>query len=129
MPCDRCQELEERVRWLEDELGYRHDAREASVVGETFGLTPMETWFALTLYKARGRPVERGWLLDSRPYSKAYRSECPTINMLRVYIVKVRKGLGKDAIGTDWGSGYYMTEEGIARIDAALKEKRNGNQG
>ena len=50
MPCDRCAELEERVRWLEGELGLQHNARDASVVGETFGMSPMETWFALTLY-------------------------------------------------------------------------------
>ena len=92
-------------------------------------MSPMETWFALTLYKAGGRPVAAGWLLDSRPYSRAFRSDCPSINMLRVYITKVRKQLGKEAIGTQWGVGYYMTEEGIAKIDAALKENRNGHQG
>ena len=129
MPCDRCEELEERVKWLEGELGLQHSARESSVVGETFGLTPMETWFVLAIYKARGRPVDRNWLLDSRPYSKAFRSEYPSINMLRVYITKVRKGVGKDAIGTQWGVGYYMTPEGIAKIDAALKEKAHGDQG
>jgi DNA-binding response OmpR family regulator len=130
MECERCAELSERIAWLEEELGLRVRDALTERVMRAFRLTPAEAWFVIVLWSAKGRPVERHWLLDNKPTVRERVSEYPSLNMLRVYINKVRSQLGKDAIRSVWGIGYAMTPIGMERINkVAEQETPNGHQG
>jgi len=130
MECERCEELKERIAWLETELGLRVKNDNTATIMQTFHLTPIEAWFVLVLWEAKGRPVDRYWLLDNRPTTRDRISEYPSLNMLRVYINKVRAQIGKGSIKGVWGVGYAMTPEGMELITKTLKEEtHHGHQG
>ena len=130
MDCQRCEELKGRIAWLEEELGLRIKNSHTAIIMQTFRLTPIEAWFVIVLWEARGRPVDRHWLLDNRPTVRERLSEYPSLNMLRVYMNKVRSQIGKASIKAVWGIGYAMTPTGLELISQAIEqEKPNGHQG
>jgi DNA-binding response OmpR family regulator len=130
MTCPHCEELRERIAWLEQELGLRMSNSVTDKVMRAFRLTPAEAWFVIVLWEAKGRPVERHWLLDNKPVVRAKQTEYPSLNMLRVYINKVRGQLGKDAIRAVWGIGYAMTPTGIELVNKALEQETpHGHKG
>lgn len=44
------------------------------------------------------------------------------ITTVKMQIMHLRRRLGADAIGTEWGGGYFLTPAGRARCDAALAQ-------
>ena len=124
MPCERCLELEERIAWLEGELGVQVKQTQVRVICTAFSITATEAWFALILWKAKGRTVDRYWLLDNRPSAERH-PEIGHLNMLRVYMSKLRRSIGP-YFKTDWGNGYCITPEGISLINRTLAEGPQG---
>lgn len=127
MACPRCALLEERIAWLEGELGVQLDQTQTRLICSAFAMTQTEAWFALVLWKAKGRTVDRYWLLDNRPKARERNQDGDrdNMNMLRVYICKLRKLLGPH-VEPEWGKGYYLTKTGLELIDEAI---RAGTQG
>lgn len=118
MTCPHCEELRERIAWLESELGVQNSQTQIRLICSAFALTKTEAWFVMTLWKAKGRTVDRFWLLDNRPLLDRT-TDRENINVLRVYMSKLRKLFGPH-INPQWGKGYYMTAEGIALVDAVI---------
>ena len=125
MGCERCLELAERVAWLEAELGLQKDRDEAKILMDAFSLTETEVWFLRVLYRARGRIVDRYWLLDNRPIqSLDEEKESSPLNVVRVYVSKLRNKLGHGCIMTARDQGYALTADGLARLDRVLVDGR-----
>ena len=123
MTCARCEELELRVTWLEEELGLQTREEQLDAIRIALKCAPMEAWFLLTLWKAKGRPVDRYWLLSARPALRnVTNTEDPSLNMLRVYITKARKAIGPGCIRSVWGKGYSMTPEGMDKMNALMAQ-------
>jgi len=130
--CDRCSELEEKIAWLEGELGlqmrqtdlakvqrYLHVAAGISALGGGKATSVAEV--VLALYQARGRVVSKLQLMEAAPPDSAlYDERNPKI--VDVWIWRARNGLGSGAIGTSWGRGYYLTPEGLAKVSRILSD-------
>lgn len=123
--CDRCAELEERVAWLESELGLRVDADEIYVLQRAFGLAPGEAHLVRALYAARGRTLTHLQILDAIPSPGGL--EDRSFTNINTLICRVRKGLGRDAIITVWGRGYQISPIGAERIRSVLNAARAAN--
>jgi len=127
MTCDRCEDLMERIRWLEEELGLQQSGVYGRIVANRFTLTPTEAWIVMILWKAKGRTVDRHWLLDHRP--TVLRGDTDgefELNTIRVYVSKIRKLMNGDYIKTEWGKGYYMSPEGVKFIDDVVADGLKG---
>ena len=124
MTCPHCEELKERIAWLEAELGVQTNQTQIRVMCSTFAMTQTEAWYALVLWKAKGRTVDRFWLLDNRPTLER-NEDGDHLNVLRVYMSKLRTLLGP-YVKSDWGKGYFLTPEGIELIDKTLSEGLQG---
>lgn len=126
--CDRCEELEERVAWLESELGLQVSAdlvdrirRGLGGIGQQSKANGTARLIA-ALYAANGRPMTRWQLLDAIP-SRAGNEE-RNANIISVWVSFARKKLGPNAIHNAWDVGYRLTPEGMARISAILEPAR-----
>jgi DNA-binding response OmpR family regulator len=117
--CDRCEELQERVAWLESELGIRDDGEKVDRLRRAFRVRPAEIRLLLRLYRAGGHLVTHDQLLDAIPASDHARDR--DSNIVRVYVNRLRGGLGQDAILRCYGLGYQLTEVGLARVSAAME--------
>lgn len=115
--CDRCDDLEERVAWLESELGLRGELERVDVF-RAAGLAPAEGLLVSRLYAARGRVVSREQLEEALPaIDPAGERVC---HIVRCYVSRVRAKLGHDAIATIWGGGYRLTDHGMTTVAAFL---------
>jgi DNA-binding response OmpR family regulator len=116
MMCSRCAELEERVAWLEGELGLRTAAAARHALCRAFKITPGEAAMLATLHAAKGKFVSTWLLLDTTAPSRDDRSP----NSVSVRIYWLRAKLGKGAIETVYGAGYRLSEPGQALVAAVL---------
>lgn len=120
MICARCEQLEERVAWLESELGLQRDndtyaklrAYSRAVVP---GYSNTAARFIMALYGARGRVVSRFALLEAMPPRNGGEDE-RSLNILSVWACWARKVVGRDGIEALWGRGYRLTPIGMARV-------------
>ena len=111
------EELEEEVAYLRSELNTVKDERATLAIRRTFDLAPTETAFLLALYNVRGRTVSH-WMFDEMVPPTTGRDRDPGV--AAVYIWRIRKALGRDAIKSEWGRGYFLTPSGIADVEKAL---------
>jgi len=115
--CARCRELEERVADLEDQLGIERERVEKRVLLAAFGLTQTEVWYLLALWRARGRVVDPYWLLDNRPIrSLDEDKQSNPLNVVRVYMFKLRRKVGTECFASMRDEGYRLTPAGLAKI-------------
>jgi hypothetical protein len=123
--CERCAELEERVAWLESELGIQGAAQRSRLLREALrderghrcrgGASLLAA-----LYDAQGRPLNRQQLLDSLPTLDGQVDRCAKV--VDVYVCVIRKTLGQGIISTVFGHGYRITEAGSEMVAAILGE-------
>lgn len=118
-------QLHERIAHLQDEVAYwkseaigNAGADEYSRVAAAFGTTPVQSWIIAHLYTLDGKTMALGRMEDDMPH---HSDDGDRSNVARVMISRVRKAMGTDAIETVRGTGYRMTEIGIALCDARLK--------
>lgn len=118
MTCARCDEMAERVAFLEAELGLRITAGEIEAVRVGFGLRPGAVHLVLALYAAKGAVVSVPQLEDAVPPKDHARERVAKI--IDVYVCGVRKVAGKDFIRTAWAQGYYLPPESMAKVEGVL---------
>lgn len=116
--CERCEELEERIAWLEGELHLRHETSDLGAIQAAYRLSPGEAAILLSLYKARGRTMRSHVLLESLPARDHARDRDP--KSVDVRICRIRRRIGRDAISTIWGHGYSISETGASAVRATL---------
>ena len=116
--CPHCDDLRERIAWLESELGLRVDPGKAETVRRALKVTPQAASILLALFQAGGQMVSRAMLDDAMPAVR--RDPDFSTNVVDVMVCKARKRLGRDAIENVWGRGYRMTPDGLARVGAIL---------
>jgi len=126
--CQRCEELEERVAWLESELGLQRAAdvfakiRAAMPAVVHGNLRGRATGLVTALYKAEGRTMTSYQIMEALPALSGIDERDPGI--VKVWVCAARKTLGRDSIETVWGRGYRMTPAGLARVKAILEPER-----
>lgn len=112
------EELVEEVVYLRSELGPAADHdRDRLVIA--FRTTLAETCILSALYAGKGHPVSNWRLADAAPAGRMT-ADRNDIAAVKVWISRLRKKLGADAISTTFGLGYALTPRGIALVDAAL---------
>jgi len=118
--CNDCADKDERIAFLESELGWRKDAQRQQRLKEAFDLRPKERAMLEMLYGAKGAPVPR-WRLENATLEPGDEEErLYSDNVVSVYIVKLRKKLGPHSIDTLWGKGYSLTVRGMDAVARAL---------
>jgi DNA-binding response OmpR family regulator len=127
--CDRCEELEERVAWLESELGMQRDAQQFQklhdAMAAAFGSKrnrkemrcgqPVE--LLLALYRAKGSVVSVYQLLERIPSPNDKDRDAKIVS---VWVYFARALLGKDIIDNVWGRGYRLSDTGMQRVKEIL---------
>lgn len=116
--CPHCAELEERIAWLEGELGLRVDADQIQALIAAFRLSPGVAHVVRALYASKGRTVTHLQLLEAIP-SPAELEDRSQSNV-GTLVCRARKRLGAGAIESVWGRGYRMTEAGMATVTSIL---------
>jgi hypothetical protein len=126
MSCAHCADLEERVAWLESELGIQ---TEASLVERIRAAIPRGTpgrvstaRLVAALYRAHGRVVSRAQLLEALP-PKAGGEDERAPEIINVWAAWARKALGRGAVACAWGVGYRLTPEGMERVRLILQPR------
>ena len=112
------EELEEEVAYLRGELNEAASERIFASLRRAFGLAPTETRFLIALYEARGRTLSH-WIFDEKvpPVTGQDRRS----NVVAVYIWRIRQALGRGAVKSEWGRGYYLTAEGTETVSRAIE--------
>lgn len=126
MTCPHCEELEERVAWLESELGLR---RSAERINRLKRLIPtyrqsgrgLAAHLIEALYAANGKMLTKWQIMEALP--SPTRNEERLLKLVDVVVCNARHGLGKDAIETVWGHGYRMTPKGLDAVRAILEPR------
>lgn len=124
MSCPHCAEKDDRIAWLESELGGRLAAdlvdriRSALIAGGRQSKRAGAAKLIAALYDARGRTMTRPQLSDALPSTLGHTERSDKI--IDVWVCHARKSLGKDAIENVWGRGYRLTPIGMARVAAIL---------
>ncbi len=118
---DRIAELEEKVAYLEGELGLSMEAERYGVLRHTYGIRPQSAMILLALYDAN-RPLSRGHLLDLLPTQR----EDGDDHAISVHVAYLRRILGRGAIRNIWGFGYVITPEGLSKVRSVLEPEGVG---
>jgi DNA-binding response OmpR family regulator len=113
------EELEEEVTEWRRAEGLTEDAVAVAALSAGLGITRTTARYALVLRAANGRRVTRHALVE-----EGSRGSAACDAGAAVHVSRLRRALGPQAITTDWGHGYALTPEGIAKVDAALSERR-----
>lgn len=123
MTCNRCEELKERVAWLESELGVQVNTSDAITICRELKIRPQAGQIVLALYRAKGRLVSNLQLWDAIPQVVSPKfDDDRSYKMLDVQVCNARKGLGDGMIETVWGKGKALSPAGMARVAAILGE-------
>lgn len=115
---DRIAELEERVAYLESELGLAVAIEQAHQVQRALSVTPTHAHFLLALYHCRGRSLSYAQL-DERIPAVVGRGEAPQ-NTMRAFALQIRRRLGADSVSTVDG-GYRLGPIGHDLVRRALE--------
>lgn len=114
--CDRCEELEARVEWLEGELGMRVEMAQLNALRMAAGITHGEGAMLMALRSGGGKPMPLWKLVEFIPSVNGSEDRHP--KLVHVLICRIRKKLGRDAVDNVWGKGYRISDVGSKRIDA-----------
>lgn len=121
--CARCDVLEEEIAYLRSELGLQTELTMKRGLSRSLGLSPGELSLALALYRAKGRVVTSSFLEEILPDPRGNAGE-RTLKLVQVYVCRLRRTLGFDAIDTIWGQGYQLMPKGREIIREALEGPR-----
>lgn len=113
------EEALEEIRWLRRELGLDQRRSLVGTICHTFKMPPSAARVVAILYERRGRPTTSRGLMEALWGETGEYPESQ--NGLSVHVWKARTRIGKDAIANIMGVGYQLTEEGISKVEAAIK--------
>lgn len=120
MSCPNCSGMMAEVMALRRQLAIDLDRGKAEILGAALQLTPQQSVIVAILHDAKGRPIQRGLLLDLLPVVWGEREDTKIID---VQIHRIRKALGAGFIDTFRASGYQLSADGRALCDEALAPK------
>lgn len=121
MTCAHCEDMAERVAWLEGELSLQLSASDVHTLCRRFKMRPQAAQMVLAMYRAKGRVMSNLQLWETMPQVRdPRRDDDRDFKMLDVQICSARKALGADAIETAWGKGRALSPVGMERVAAAL---------
>jgi DNA-binding response OmpR family regulator len=118
--CPHCDDLQERIAYLESELGLHLETQNMAALMTAFGLRPGHCHLLLALYAARGKVVRPLQLEDAIPAKDENRDRVAKI--VDVYVCFIRKMMGKDTILNIWAQGYALSPQGQTRVAAAIAQ-------
>ena len=111
--------LEEKVAYLEAELGLSDSIQLEMKMRSAFALMPTDAKVLATFYSARaGRPLTREHLDDIISTFSCREHETKVVE---VYICRIRKILGYASIENIWGRGYRLSPEGREKVSSAIE--------
>ncbi len=99
------------------ELGIATRMDQVARVSSMLGLSPKEGALLMTLYARAGRVLSKE-ICMSAMYNE--RDE-PEIQIIDVFICKLRKKIGSECIDTLWARGYMLTQAGVEKVEKALR--------
>jgi DNA-binding response OmpR family regulator len=115
---ERIEELEAEVEYLRGELGLTDDQTALAKIASAFPTRGMGTARLMyALYRTYPRCLSKAQLFDVMNHH----SEDSQIKVVDIYICRVRKALGFDAITTHWGVGYSLSVKGYGQVLHALQ--------
>jgi DNA-binding winged helix-turn-helix (wHTH) protein len=124
--CDRCPELEERVAWLESELGIQRSVQVVrrlrefmlSQTGKSKVGRSQVAELVAALYAANGRPLTRYQIMEAIP-SPTGRDDRDD-KLVDVWVCFARRSFGRETISNVWGRGYALSGVGVAKVAGIL---------
>lgn len=116
---EQVEDLKEQVRYWKGMVIDQTEEAVSTMVGVKFGLTKSETRLLLRLHNARGKMVGNQILLTNHEGGDGIEV---TPQLIKVFICKLRRKIGKRHVITHWGAGYSLSEEMIARVDSTVGE-------
>lgn len=123
--CPKCDELAERVAWLESELRQQvgdteRDRLRAWMRRRAGGSSQLGLPVVLALYGARGRLMGNQMLMEAMPtrYGDADERGEALINSLVAF---ARRILGRDAILNSPGKGYRLSPDGMELVRSIME--------
>lgn len=132
-PCAQCAdraELEERIAWLESELGLQQETSHIATLTHAISSSmegrrvtsgrPQAARFLLALYRAKGRVMSPLQIMEAVPPRDLARDDERIPKVVTVWAYFARCAVGKDAIQNSVGRGYRLTEAGMAKVAAIL---------
>lgn len=120
--CTRCEELEERVAWLESELGLQRNETRVAKVATALRVNPQAARLVLALYDAKGRVVTKHQLWEAIPQALDPTAEdTRDAKLLDVIVWRARQAL-PGGIKTIHARGRQITPHGAERVAAILGE-------
>jgi DNA-binding response OmpR family regulator len=122
MMCERCEELQEEVAYLRNELGLQVTASEVYAVTTALSIRPQAARLAIAMYRAGGRLMTNMQMFEAIPQVLGEKfNDDRSTKLVDVQVCNLRKAMGADAIATVWGKGRALTPAGRARIAAILE--------
>lgn len=119
--CLERERLEEEIAYLRSELGIQVSLTDQASLRREYGMPRGDAALALRLYNAHGRVVSAESLEESIPSRHGGPVSDRCVKIVDVYICRIRKALGFEAIATACGLGYQMTPAGQEKIRRALE--------
>lgn len=121
--CSHCEELAERVAWLEGELGAQLSGGQVNDIRRALNIRPQTAQMILALYRAKGRMMSNLQLWETIPQVKnPHADDDRNFKAVDVQICNARRALGPGMIDTLWGRGRALTPAGMARVRSCLGE-------
>jgi hypothetical protein len=125
--CECCAEKDERIAWLESELGIQREGDGiqnlrvymlAQPVPRAYKVKSVN--FVMALFQAKGRLLTRDQVLIAIPPANGGEDErWPKI--VDVWACHARRCLGREMIENVWGKGYRLSPAGMALVGAIVR--------
>lgn len=119
MTCPHCADKDDRIAWLEGELGLRVTAGARHALCRAFIIRPSEATILARLYAAKGNCVSTWILMDETARSPG--RDDRGLNNISVLILRLRRALGREAIETVYAAGYRLSAAGMAKVSSAIE--------
>lgn len=121
--CQRCEDKDERIAWLESELGLQKHGTEVNALRRHLNVRPQTAQLVLGMYRAKGRIMTNIQLWETIPQVRNPKADDDRdFKMLDVQVCNARKAIGADAIQTVWGIGRALSPFGMERVASILGE-------
>lgn len=112
--CTRCEQLEEEVAYLKNELGQVTDQTVRAWLRRERQLRPQGARLLSVLYHARPRVIDRYRLHEM------IGSNADDVHLVNVQASYLRRLLGRDVVISEQGQGYRIGPPGIAVMEEAI---------
>lgn len=106
----------ERDYWRREAEGENNVARQQKI-RRALGLTGREAMLVDALYQARSHRSKEAL------FNVVCANDDVDINIVPVFISKIRKRIGKDAITNLWGVGFQLSDRGRQLVEDALADE------